>query len=73
MQTQDPPWHSVPDGQAMHATPFDPHAVFEFPAWQTLFWQQPEGQLAAVHTQDPPWHSVPVGQVMQVVPALPQN
>ena len=73
VHTHDPPWHSVPAGQAMQATPFEPQAPFVFPAWQTPFWQQPEAQLVGVHTQDPPWHSVPAGHVIHAVPAVPQN
>jgi len=56
----------------MHATPFEPQAWFEVPGWQTLFWQQPEGQLAAVHTHDPLLHSLPAGQVMQAAPEGPR-
>jgi hypothetical protein len=53
VHTHDPPWHSVPAGQAMQATPFEPQAALVFPPWQTLFWQQPDGQLVAVQTQEP--------------------
>jgi hypothetical protein len=56
----------------MQATPFVPQAAFVFPAWQTLFWQQPEPQLVALQTQEPFTHCVPEGQLTQATPFVPQ-
>ena len=40
--------------------------------WQVLFWQQPLGQLVALHTQLPFTHVVPLGQATQATPLVPQ-
>lgn len=39
-----------------------PQAPPAVPAWQVLFWQQPVGQLAALHSQAPPTHAWPRAQ-----------
>jgi hypothetical protein len=49
-------------GPPLHATqvaPPKPHAVATLPCWQAPFWQQPDGQLAALHTHAPPTHASP--------------
>ena len=43
-----------------------------FPGWQTLFAQQPFGQLAALQTHAPLTQVVPLGQATQATPFVPQ-
>jgi hypothetical protein len=44
------------------ALPLDPQAVSWLPGMQTLPWQQPPGQLDALHTQAPPTQARPAPQ-----------
>jgi hypothetical protein len=59
-------------GQTTQVRPPVPQALVVLPGWQVLFWQQPFGQLAAVHTHEPFLHSWPTGQLMQATPPVPQ-
>jgi hypothetical protein len=53
--------------QTTQAAPPVPHVLSE-DVWQVLFWQQPVGQLVALHTQVPLTHCCPTAQAAPVVP-----
>jgi hypothetical protein len=57
----------------MHAAPPPPHAEVEVPARQTSPWQQPPGQVVALHVgpHEVPLHAWPVPQIAQVAPPAP--
>lgn len=73
---QTPPSHA-PVPQLWQAPPAAPHAVAEFPGWQTFPAQQPDGHDAALQTQVPPTHSWPGGHAadppQRHTPALVQS
>jgi hypothetical protein len=52
----------LPRPHEPHALPLDPQAVSWLPGKHTLLWQQPPGQLVALHTQEPPTQASPVPQ-----------
>jgi hypothetical protein len=60
--------------QVVQALPPLPHAEVEVPLWHTSPWQQPPGQVFALHvaTHEVPLHTVFVPQLAQVAPPVPQ-